>query len=106
LLLFEKQEKMSIIILVIFSIISLQILVCDAYLINMLNFKAMNTRRNRENEYKMMKIIGDFIKTGYSHNESTQNDLEMVSWLIGIFKMKINKRIKEENTVYWYSRQG
>ena len=97
------------IILVIFSIISLQILVCDAYWINMLNFKAMNTRRNRENEYKMMKIIGDFIKTGYSHNESTQNDLEMVSWLIGIFKMKINKRIRderEENTVYWYSRQG
>jgi hypothetical protein len=33
----------------------------------------------------------------------------MVSWLIGIFKMKINKRIrdeKEEITVYWYLRQG
>ncbi len=62
---------MSMIILVILSIISLQILVCNAYLNNMLNFKAMNTRRNRENEYKMMKIIDNFIKTGYSHNTST-----------------------------------
>jgi hypothetical protein len=69
----------------------------------------MNTRRNKENEYKVAKILVNFIKTFYAHNESTQNDLETVSWLIGIFKMKMNKRIRderEENTVYWYSRQG
>jgi hypothetical protein len=90
----------------IFFVILLQILVCNAYLIDMLNF---NTRRNEENENKVVKIIVDFIKSVYAHNESSQNDLEMVSWLIGVFKMKINKRLRDEqekNTVYWHLRQG
>jgi len=100
---------MQLIIYVLLLIVSLQIFVCNGYLIEMSNDKAMDTRRNEEKENKVVKIIIDFIRTVYAHNKSSQNDLEMVSWLIGVFKMKINKRLrdeKEKNAVYWHFRQG
>jgi len=98
---------MSSISLVLLSIISLQILVCPAYLINMPHFKSMNTRINEENENKMMKVIFNFVEP--VNNKSTKKDLEMVYWLIGMLLKRVNKRFddeREENTVYWYSRQG
>jgi hypothetical protein len=107
LLLLEEEEKMSLIALVILTIISLQILVCNAYSMDMLNFKAMNTRLNEENENKVMKVIFHYIKT--VNNKSSKKDVDMVYWLIGMLLMRVNKRLddkKHENTVYWYSRQG
>ncbi len=94
---------------VLLSIVSLRIFVCNGYLIEMSNDKAMDTRQNEEKENKVVKFIVDFIRTVYAHNKISQNDLEMVSWLIGVFKMKINKRLRDEeekNTVYWHLRQG
>jgi hypothetical protein len=67
----------------------------------------MNTRINEENENKMMKFIFNSIKP--VNKTSSKKDLEMVYWLIGMLLKRVNKRFddeKEENTVYWYSRQG
>jgi hypothetical protein len=103
------KKKISLISVFHLSVFFIQILICHAYLFKTSNIKPLNIANDEENENLWGKILVNCIKNLSIHTDTSQNDLEMVSWLIGIFKMKMNKRIRderEENTVYWHLRQG
>ena len=100
---------MSLISVFHLSVFFIQILICHASLFEKPSIKSLNIENDAENENILGKILVNCIKNLSIHTETSQNDLEMVSWLIDIFKMKMNKRIRderEENTVYWHLRQG
>jgi hypothetical protein len=110
-LVFEEVMKKKISLISVFhlSVFLIQILICHAYLFKTSSIKSLNIENDAENENILGKILVNCIKNLSNHTETSQNDLEMVSWLIDIFKMKMNKRIRderEENTVYWHLRQG